>query len=184
MSVARIKSAALELIQEAGVEKFTTNHVAERAGVNISTLYRYFPDKSHLLHALMSDFERDRVDFFIGHLPALQRREHWAAWVAEVVEGLARIRRQQVGGVAIRRVIAAFPELHLLDQESSAATANELARTLRAVSPDLDEEVAGAMSRVVIANLTHLLDMAFELDDQGDPLILREAARVLSGYTP
>ncbi|WP_109474695.1 TetR/AcrR family transcriptional regulator [Ornithinimicrobium cavernae] len=183
-TVARIKTAALELIREAGVERFTTNHVADRAGVNISTLYRYFPDKSHLLHALMKDFESDRVAFFVGHLPALTQRESWPVWVAEVVEGLARIRRQQVGGVAIRRVISAFPELHALDRQSSDQTAAELARALRTVSPDLDEQVAGAMASVVIANLTHLLDMAFEQDDHGDPLILREAVRVLSSYTP
>lgn len=184
LSVARIKAAALELIIEAGVERFTTNHVAERAGVNISTLYRYFPDKAHLLHALMSDFEGDRVAFFVRHLDELTRREGWAEWVAEVVEGLAQIRRQQVGGVEIRRVIAAFPDLHALDQDSSARTATELARTLVTVAPDLDESVAEAMSRVVIANLTHLLDMAFERDDQGDPLILREAVRVLASYAP
>lgn len=33
LTVARIKTAALELITEAGVEKFTTNHVAERVGL-------------------------------------------------------------------------------------------------------------------------------------------------------
>lgn len=183
-TVARIKTAALELITEAGVEKFTTNHVAERAGVNISTLYRYFPDKSHLLHALMRDFEGDRVAYFIGQLPELDRREAWPAWIADVVEGLAGIRRQQVGGVAIRRVISAFPDLHALDLQSSVSTATELARTLRAVAPDLDEQSAEARARVVVANLTHLLDMAFEADDEGDPHILQEAVRVLAGYTP
>lgn len=183
-TVVKLKTAALELIRESGVAKFTTNHVADRAGVNISTLYRYFPDKSHLLHALMQDFETHRVTFFISHLPTLERRESWPAWVAGVVEGLAQIRRQEVGGVAIRRVISAFPELHALDQQSSLRTATELARTLRAVAPDLDDEVAGAMASVVIANLTHLLDMAFEDDDRGDPLILTETVRVLSSYTP
>lgn len=184
LTVARIKAAALELINEAGVEKFTTNHVAGRAGVNIATVYRYFPDKSQLLHELMSDFEGDRVEFFVGKLDELDRREGWAGWTAEVVEGLAQIRRQQVGGVAIRRVISAFPDLHALDRQSSDRTASELARTLRAVSPGLDEDAAKAMSRAVIATLTHLLDMAFEEDDQGDPVVLREAVRLLSGYGP
>lgn len=183
-TVAGLKTAALELIRESGVAKFTTNHVADRAGVNISTLYRYFPDKSHLLHALMQDFESHRVAFFIDHLPTLDGREAWPGWVAGVVEGMAQIRRQEVGGVAIRRAISAFPELHALDQQSSISTATELARTLRVIEPDLTEDVAEARARVVITSFKSLLDMAFEDDDEGDPLILRETVRVLAGYAP
>lgn len=33
-------------------EAFTTNHVAERAGVSVGTLYQYFPDKTAIVHAL------------------------------------------------------------------------------------------------------------------------------------
>lgn len=184
VTVDKLKNAALELIRESGVDRFTTNHVADRAGVNIATLYRYFPDKSHLLHALMQDFESHRVAFFVDHLPTLERRKAWPEWVAETVEGLAQIRRQEVGGVAIRRVISAFPELHALDQQSSVQSAAELAHALRAIEPDLDGPAAEAKARVVIASLKSLLDMAFEDDDNGDPLILRETVRVLSGYLP
>jgi AcrR family transcriptional regulator len=51
-TVDAIIEAAEQLTRKLGVEAWTTNHVAERAGVSIGTLYQYFPSKESLLTAL------------------------------------------------------------------------------------------------------------------------------------
>jgi AcrR family transcriptional regulator len=45
----RMLSAALELASEGGYEGVQMREVADRAGVALGTLYRYFPSKVHLL---------------------------------------------------------------------------------------------------------------------------------------
>ena len=45
--------AAMQLIDEGGIETLTTNAVAQRAGVSIGTLYQYFGDKQALLDTLI-----------------------------------------------------------------------------------------------------------------------------------
>lgn len=50
----RLLDAAVELILEIGVEP-TRDAVAQRAGVGIGTLYRHFPDRQALLHAVVLD---------------------------------------------------------------------------------------------------------------------------------
>ncbi|MGE0575692.1 MAG: TetR/AcrR family transcriptional regulator [Reyranella sp.] len=51
-TVAAILEAAAQILEAGGLAAFTTNAVAERAGVSIGTLYQYFVDKNALLLAL------------------------------------------------------------------------------------------------------------------------------------
>ncbi|MCW5889323.1 MAG: TetR/AcrR family transcriptional regulator [bacterium] len=51
-TVDAILTAAVQLLESGGVERLTTNQVAERAGVSIGTVYQYFADKQAILSAL------------------------------------------------------------------------------------------------------------------------------------
>lgn len=52
-TVAAAIEAAEQLIAERGWQRLTTNHVAERAGISIGSLYQYFDSKEDLLAALI-----------------------------------------------------------------------------------------------------------------------------------
>lgn len=47
-----ILDATFQLLEEAGFETLTTNHIAARAGVSIGTLYQYFADKNDIVAAM------------------------------------------------------------------------------------------------------------------------------------
>jgi AcrR family transcriptional regulator len=51
-TVAAILEGAAQVLEAGGLPAFTTNAVAERAGVSIGTLYQYFTDKNALLRTL------------------------------------------------------------------------------------------------------------------------------------
>jgi AcrR family transcriptional regulator len=51
-TVSAILEAAAQVLEAGGLAAFTTNAVAERAGVSIGTLYQYFADKQALVRAL------------------------------------------------------------------------------------------------------------------------------------
>lgn len=48
-----IVEAAARILEQGGLGAFTTNAVAERAGVSIGSLYQYFPGKEALIGALI-----------------------------------------------------------------------------------------------------------------------------------
>jgi AcrR family transcriptional regulator len=53
-TVGFILDAAAYILAEQGLDGFNTNRVAERAGVNIASLYQYFPNKAAILAALQA----------------------------------------------------------------------------------------------------------------------------------
>jgi AcrR family transcriptional regulator len=54
LSEAGIAAAALELIDEAGLEGFSFRTLAKRLGCEAMSLYHYFPSKAHLYDALIA----------------------------------------------------------------------------------------------------------------------------------
>src|SRR6266849_2472636 len=77
-TVALVLEAAAQILEQGGLAAFTTNAVAERAGVSIGTLYQYFADKNAVLLALaqqemkraLGDVVRAMVHAFRGRARA------------------------------------------------------------------------------------------------------------------
>jgi len=53
--VAAVLSAAIQVLEAEGAQRFTMARVAERAGVSVGSLYQYFPNKAAILFRLQSD---------------------------------------------------------------------------------------------------------------------------------
>lgn len=75
-SAARLTSlldATAGVVAEIGYERLTTAMIAERAGSSIGTVYRYFPDRLAVLHALTS---RSMARFMAEGVPRIDSEEH------------------------------------------------------------------------------------------------------------
>ena len=59
-TVSIIFEATAHVLNELGDAALTTNHIAERAGVSIGTIYQYFDSKEAIILAMLSK-ERDKV---------------------------------------------------------------------------------------------------------------------------
>ena len=57
-----ILEAALGLIAERGFHGTPAALIAERAGVGVGTIYRYFRDKDELIHAVFQDVEKRQIE--------------------------------------------------------------------------------------------------------------------------
>ncbi len=84
-TVDAIVEAAARILGDQGWAGFTTNKVAEAAGVSIGSYYQYFPDKHSLIDAIR---DRHLADCLAVLQRAVEGDKTLAAFVAELVDGV------------------------------------------------------------------------------------------------
>ncbi|WP_107657352.1 TetR/AcrR family transcriptional regulator [Nocardia suismassiliense] len=125
----QILDAAAELFGERGIAETSTNRIATAAGVSIGTLYRYFPDRSVIVDALLermlTSAEERFTTWMSGRpqdpiadlLPAIpQLTTEILEVFTDVLAGSAKLVSALISGVEFERsgIPALEPRLRLL----------------------------------------------------------------------
>ena len=176
----KILAVSAELIVEHGLDGFTTNAVADRAGINIATVYSYFPDKLAILEKLVVRTEQLRTDQFTSHLTTFAGNT-WQTWLTQVVESLVEFRLHHPVGKALRTVALATPEWRHLHDDSTSQAAAALATALRTRNGGLTDQQAHHICEVAIRSATGVLDQATSDGVRNDALI-SELLHMLTAY--
>jgi AcrR family transcriptional regulator len=155
-----ILHTAATLIEEAGVEAFNTNVLADRAGVRVRTVYRYFPNKLAVLTAVAERLAAEWDGWFDGFRalsdPRASWRTLWTAYIDTFVRGIRRI----PGGLAIRRAMRALPELQAIDRQDNERLARQLAAAIERRGVGLPRSGLTIMARMLIETAVAVLDLA------------------------
>lgn len=99
--VRAIREAGLAILAEQGAVGLTTNRIAERAGVGIASLYRYYPDKEAILADLFDEKVRIIDQFYrdtiagqsLDALPLREKVHHLVATPVAISRDLLALHR-------------------------------------------------------------------------------------------
>ena len=172
-----IVEAAARILEERGHEGFSTNAVAEKAGVSVGSLYQYFPRKDALIGALIL---RETTDLVASaEVAALCRsgKEALSALIRPCVE-------HQLRRPALARLLD-FEEARLpLDVDTEAVKARFFALTRDALEkPDLppqpDRDIA---ARDVVSIIKGMVAAAGEHGDSNAENLASRVRRAVLGY--
>jgi AcrR family transcriptional regulator len=161
-TMAAILDAAAELLAESGLEGFSTNAIAARAGVNIATLYGYFADKHAILSELFERFDATRSEYLLMRAEQLGEQPDVAGWINETIDALVRFRRDYPGGIELRRAMATIPAFHQLTRERDERIARTFGEQLQQRFGTDPKGDALRRARVVILAGSKVLDQACE----------------------
>ena len=145
-TVALILEAAAQILEAGGLEAFTTNAVAERAGVSIGTLYQYFADKKAILLALA----QQEVQSTLAELrrpEGVQSPEDRVRYTVRAIINAFR------GRLRVRRAVVQAIVAQGLGIEMMAPVAAFIAHHPRRLVPSLTNEQIFVLSRALMGTI-------------------------------
>lgn len=151
-TVAAILEAAAQILEKGGLAAFTTNAVAERAGVSIGTLYQYFADKAALLRALG---EREMTAALANIGTALRGEANSDVSVEDRIRAVVRALINAFGGrqrarkAVVQAVMAQGNTIELLAPVAAFMAQAEAQQSQRGLSR-LNREQAFVLSRALM----------------------------------
>jgi AcrR family transcriptional regulator len=179
--VQRMLDACADILDETGYDGLSTTKVAQRADVAIGSVYQFFPDK----RAIAQELALRNLEMF-GERVARGLAEgdfpHWYDAVGTVIDIFVDMHRTVPGFRVLR--FGDIADVRLLDagEENNAVVADRLRLLLVEAFqvPDTDD-LARALA-VAVEAADAVLKLAFRDVRDGDPALLTEAERLITGY--
>ncbi|MFJ3928095.1 TetR/AcrR family transcriptional regulator [Streptomyces sp. NPDC090022] len=184
--LARILDACAELLDETGYENLSTRAVAQRAGVPIGSVYRFFGNKRAMADAL-AHRNLDRYAEGIAHRLASLPGTHWRPVVDAVLDEYLAMKRSVPGFALVDFGVPAPPPGADGDPHRASDAPNDLvaARLTELFCGHLRLDPAPELRRAVLVAVEAtdaLVQLAFRAHPSGDPDIVAETRAMMHAY--
>ena len=162
---AKIIEAVIDLIADVGADAVQMRDVAQRSGVALATVYRYFSSKEHLLAAALEDWQK-----------RLTRRVLAAAGPAEegplpgILDYLQRAQRAfhrnpRMTALMLQAMTSTDPEAKTAIDHMGRTNVEMFDRLLEGVAPEQIPDVSFGLNAALTSALTAVLTGALTLDE-------------------
>jgi len=159
-TVDRILDAAVDLLDEVGVDAFNTNLIAERAGVAVRSVYRYYPNKLAVIVALYERSERRWEPYLQKALRAIAdpRQSALKAWESCIDDYVAYL---DGGGWSLWQSMQALPEIREVAWRYDEIQARQIATALRTRGARGDDRRLEAVAYLLIESMCDTVENAW-----------------------
>ncbi|MFJ6558542.1 TetR family transcriptional regulator [Streptomyces sp. NPDC091412] len=193
----RILDACADLLDEVGYDALTTRAVAERAGVPIGSVYRFFGNKRAMADALAQRNLDRYTERVAERLKKAEKAEKAEKAKKEGTEGKAGSGGWRAAMDAVLDEYLAMkrtaPGFSLVDFGNQIPVGARYAEPNHRVADRLTDLLSGYLRRppdddlrrtflIAVETADTLVQLAFRVDAQGDERIIEEMRRMLRPY--
>ncbi len=176
-TVEAIIEAAARILETLGLEGYTTNAIARRAGVSIGSLYQYFPNKTAITRALI---ERE-CDVLLRDVQQAGAFQDWREALDQMADAVVRhqLRRPKLA----RLLDLEEARLPVSDDTTSKAAAIQAAVQDLIARAGFDKPHSVARIAADVIGITRgITDMAGRLEETGAEELKQRVRRAVLGY--
>lgn len=180
-----ILAAAAELLVEVGVERISTNLIAESAGITVPALYRYFPNKYAVLHALgalLMDRQNQVFQEWFEANVEERNPQKLLENIYQVLKGTYDVTLQQTGGLELVQALRAVAPLQEVRLNSHQVVATQFAEMVAELLGLPVDEMITMRARLSVEVGYSVVEMALEDDTLTAENALREGTLMIQLY--
>lgn len=178
----KILRATAELLDEVGMDGINTNLIADRAGVNISAIYKYFPNKYAILSRLAVQLNDLQTQLTIDYLDSLDESVSWKEMVNGMIDTMVEGTRNEKALMALQSAMLTNPDLKMIYRKSNEEVASVFIRALENYGIELPKNrrklVGNCMGEIVPA----MLDYSVSKGKRFDSRVIDELKRMQVAY--
>ncbi len=172
--------AAARILSDHGWAGFTTNRVAETAGVSIGSLYQYFPDKVSIVEAVRHRHLEDCLSIMKS---IAQKRQSLARFVEELVTGMIGVHSTHPG---LHKVLLDDAPSHQGTNDPNSAFEQEYlglyAAAIAAHMTAGSKVESGTAARIVSDAIDGIIHNAARRGELQSPKVRREMIALVHAY--
>lgn len=179
----RILDAAAELFAEVGYESVTTDEIAARANTSVGGLYRFFPDKLAIFHALVERYLSQLRELFATLYTEEVTQMPLDAYISQVVDSFDRFAS---ANPAFRTVFVQSrlisTDILAMDTAFNKEIAQQLSAFFAAYNPSLDQSQTELLAIVSVEVASALEILSLSRDRNFQQRVLSETKKLLTAY--
>jgi AcrR family transcriptional regulator len=174
---------AAALLDEVGIDGFNTNLLAERAGVAVRSVYRYYPNKLAVIVGL-AERQASEWQTLLASLVlplANPKQNPYHAW-DHVLDAYVAYLEEKQGRSAMHRAMQALPQLSEVNRRDNDALCDTISNALKVRGLGRPPARLRSVSRLLLDTMDVAVDEALRRRGRVPLQLLSELKRMHRGY--
>jgi AcrR family transcriptional regulator len=178
----KILNATALLLDDKGFDGINTNLIAEKAEVNISAIYKYFPNKYAIVSTLAIRLNDKQTYLTLEYIRGLESSTSWQDMLSGMVDTMIEGTRNEIGLIALQSAMLATPGLKAIYRNSNKEVAKVFLEAFEKCGVLLPKNKKQLIGNCVGEIVPAMLDYSVSKGKRFDPKVIEELKRMQIGY--
>lgn len=175
-----VLAATLRLVGERGNDAVSMRAIAAEAGVPVSSVYQYFPDKNALLRALIVRYLDVIRGYLVEAIMGVTNMQQFVGAVDRLLDRLLQMFVDEPSLASLWNAVTANAVLREHDMADTRDIAEQLAAFTQTLAPNADESEVLDAALYLAHVVFYVMRMAYHANEEERARLMREQKKLIA----